>query len=115
MIMIIAVIYIFFILCHIWSIVENYFQKILSPPPLEKSHSPLKMQKVKGASPSPFFLPTFTIFKVLLSRKGRGHYVEKYSMITIDLWVSVFYRIISQNWIQKRKNWQYHQSKQMFP
>ena len=32
MIMIIAIIYIFFILCDIWSTVENYFQKILRPP-----------------------------------------------------------------------------------
>ena len=32
MIMAIAIIYIFFILCDISSLVENYFQKILSPP-----------------------------------------------------------------------------------
>ena len=38
-IMIIAIIYIFFILCDIWSTVENYFQKILRSP--WKNHSPL--------------------------------------------------------------------------
>ena len=37
-IMVIAMIYIFFILCNISSLVENYFQKILSRP--QKSHSP---------------------------------------------------------------------------
>ena len=37
MIMIIAMIYSFFILCDIWSTIENYFQKILSlPPPCRK-------------------------------------------------------------------------------
>ena len=40
MIMIIAIIYIFFISCDIWSTVENYFQKILTPPP-DKIHSPI--------------------------------------------------------------------------
>ena len=40
MMMIIAIIYILFILCDIWSTVENCFQKILSPP-LTKSPSPL--------------------------------------------------------------------------
>ena len=38
MIMIIAIIYIFFILLDIWSTVKNYFQKILSPPPPAKIH-----------------------------------------------------------------------------
>ena len=46
-IMIIAIIYIFFILRDIWSKVENYFLKIVRPP-LEKIHSPLKIQKVQG-------------------------------------------------------------------
>ena len=32
MIMIIVIIYIFFILCNIWLTVDNYLQKILSPP-----------------------------------------------------------------------------------
>ena len=50
MIMIIAMIYSFFILCDIWSTIENYFQKILSlPPPSEKIQSPLKNSKI--ASP----------------------------------------------------------------
>ena len=41
MIMIIAIIYMFFILCDIWLTVENYFQKILSLlPPLKKSTPP---------------------------------------------------------------------------
>ena len=39
MITIIALIYIYFILCDTWSTFENYFQKILSPP--DKIHSPL--------------------------------------------------------------------------
>ena len=39
MIMTTAITYIFFILCDIWSTVENFFQKILSTP--EKIHSPL--------------------------------------------------------------------------
>ena len=38
-IMIIAIIYIFLILCDIWSTVENYFHKIL--PPLKKYTHPL--------------------------------------------------------------------------
>ena len=38
MIMIIAMFYIFFILCDISSTFKNYFQRILSPPP-EKIHS----------------------------------------------------------------------------
>ena len=37
MIMSIAIIYIFFILCDIWSTVSNYFQKIHRPPPLPKN------------------------------------------------------------------------------
>ena len=41
MIMIIAIIYIFFILCDIWSAVQDYFQKILSPP--EKIRSPNRL------------------------------------------------------------------------
>ena len=45
MIMIIAIIYMFIILWDNWSIVENYLQKILSPP--EKIYSPLKVQKVQ--------------------------------------------------------------------
>ena len=39
-IMIMIITYIFFILCGIWSPVENYFQKILSPHPLKKSIPP---------------------------------------------------------------------------
>ena len=38
--MIMIITYIFFILCGIWSPVENYFQKILSPHPLKKSIPP---------------------------------------------------------------------------
>ena len=48
MIMTVATIYIFFILCGIWSPVENYFQKILSPHPLKKSIPPFLL------TPSPF-------------------------------------------------------------
>ena len=39
-IMIIIIDYNFFILCDIWSTVENYFHKILSPP-LKKSTPPV--------------------------------------------------------------------------
>ena len=48
MIMIIAIIYIFFILRDIWSKVENYFLQIVRPRPLEKIHYPLKIQKLQG-------------------------------------------------------------------
>ena len=66
MIMIIAIIYIFFILCDIWSTVENYFQKILRPP--EKVHSPpLKIQKVQV----PPFCQRWKFFKPPC-REGRG-------------------------------------------
>ena len=52
MIMIIATIYIFFILYDIWSTVENYFQKIHRPPwknPISLFYllSPLKIQKLQ--------------------------------------------------------------------
>ena len=48
------------ILCDIWLIVENYFQKMLSPSPHEKIHSPFKNSK--GASPPPIW-PTLHIFQ----------------------------------------------------
>ena len=71
MIMIIAIIYIFFILCDIWSTVENCFQKIFSPPP-EKihsclfTHSPPKNQKVKV----PSFCQNWKFFRLPLQRRG---------------------------------------------
>ena len=69
MIMIIAIICIFFIIFDIWSTVKNYFQKIISlPPPLEKihfplfTHSPLEIQKVQKVQVAPF-LPIVKIFQ----------------------------------------------------
>ena len=65
MIMSIAVIYIFFIICDIWSTVENYFQKIISPSPPEKihspllTHSPLEIQKVQVPPPFLSILKNF--------------------------------------------------------
>ena len=56
MIMIIAIIFIFFILCDIWSTVENYFQNILRTPwknPLPPSYS-LPPKNLKIASPPLF-------------------------------------------------------------
>ena len=61
--MIIAIIYIFFILRDIWSKVENYFLKIVRPPPW-KIHSPLKICK------APSFLRTLKIFQEHLQKGG---------------------------------------------
>ena len=52
MIMIIAIIYIFVILCDVWSTIENYYQKILRLPLKKSTHpflltSPLKIQKMQ--------------------------------------------------------------------
>ena len=51
MIIIIAIRYIFYILCDTWSIVQNYFQKILSPRPWKNPPflltPPLKIQKMQ--------------------------------------------------------------------
>ena len=63
MIMITAIIYILFILCDIWSTVENYFQKILSPPPY-----PEKIQSPLFANIEDFSAP------LLPCRKGGKHY-----------------------------------------
>ena len=52
MIMIIAIILIFFILCDIWSTVENYFQKI------HNTHTPPPAPSLKK-SISPFLVPPF--------------------------------------------------------
>ena len=56
MIRAITIIYIFFILCDIQLTVENYFQKIGSPPPSEKIHSLFLLtppkNNSKSASPS---------------------------------------------------------------
>ena len=52
------------ILCDIWLIVENYFQKMLSPPPPsshKKSTPPFKNSK--SASPPPVW-PTLHIFQI---------------------------------------------------
>ena len=80
--MIIAIIYIFFVLCNILWTVESYFQKIfslplpfLSPSPLfthspcpPPPHlSPLKIQKYKASFP---FLPTLKIFQVIPAEIG---------------------------------------------
>ena len=76
MIMIIAMIYIFFIICDIWSTVENYFQKIISPSPPEKihspllTHSPLEIQKVQVP---PLFANIKKISPPSPCRKGGGH------------------------------------------
>ena len=78
MIMIIAIIYIFSILCDIWSTVENYFQKILSFPP-KKSTPPFLLippsKNSKSAS-----LPLFANIGNFSApsppcRKGGRHYV----------------------------------------
>ena len=75
-IMISAIIYIFFILCDIWSIVENYFQKILSP--LKKSTPPfllvfpLKIQKVTP------FLPKPKIFQAPPAERGEDTVAKWY-------------------------------------
>ena len=50
-------------LCDIWLIDENYFQKMFSPSPPEKTHSPFKKSKI--ASPPPFW-PTLHIFQLPL-------------------------------------------------
>ena len=51
MIMIIAISYIFYILCNTRSVVQNYFQKILSPRPWKNPPflltSPLKIKKIQ--------------------------------------------------------------------
>ena len=67
MIMIIAIICIFFILCDIWSIVENYFQKILSHHPLKKPTPP---KNSKSANPP--FLSTWKFFSPSLPPAERG-------------------------------------------
>ena len=69
MIMVIAIIYICFILCDIWSTVENYFQKIFSPPwkkPLPPFHSLPSKNSKSAIFP---FLPTFNIFQPPPCRK----------------------------------------------
>ena len=56
MIMIIAIIYTFLILCDIWSSIESYFQKILRPSQ-KKSAPPfysLAPKNSKSTSPPPF-------------------------------------------------------------
>ena len=65
MIMIIAIIYMFIILWDNWSIVENYLQKILSPP--EKIYSPLKVQKVQV----PSFCQHWKFFRPPCRKGGR--------------------------------------------
>ena len=64
-IMIIAIIYIFFILCDIWSTVENYFQKILSLT-LQKSTPPslITLPRKNSKSASPSFLPRLKIVQL---------------------------------------------------
>ena len=61
----------FFIFCDIWSTVENYFQKILSPLPLKKSLPPFyslpSPPQKKSKSASPPFLPTLKIFQAPLA------------------------------------------------
>ena len=58
----------FFILCDIWSTVENYFQKILS----HKNPLPPKNSKI----PSPHFYQHWKFFRSPPpSRKGGGHCV----------------------------------------
>ena len=58
------------ILCDIWLIVQNYFQKMLSPPPPsshKKSTPPFKNSK--SASPPPVW-PILHIFQIPPCRKG---------------------------------------------
>ena len=62
MIMGIAIIYIFLILCDISSLAENYFQKILSPHPMKNSTNSFLLSHPLSARPRPF-LPTLKLFQ----------------------------------------------------
>ena len=70
MIMVVAIVYIFFILIVISSLVENYFQKIVSSPP-EKSHSPLFTHTPTKCMPPPF--ANIKNFSALCRKEGEGH------------------------------------------
>ena len=62
-IMIMIVTYIFFILCGIWSPVENYFQKILSPHPLKNPFPPFYSPHPPFKSASPLFFDNTPFFQ----------------------------------------------------
>ena len=62
MIMIIAIIYIFFILSDIWSTVENSFQKILSLPTVKKSTPFILTPSLQNSCKSPPFYQFWKFF-----------------------------------------------------
>ena len=66
-IMIMIVTYIFFILCGIWSPVENYFQKILSPHPLKNPFPPFYSPHPPFKSASPLFFDNTPFFQSLIN------------------------------------------------
>ena len=73
-------------LSDIWLIDENYFQKMFSPPPPEKTHSPFKKSKI--ASPPPFW-PTLHIFQLPLP-PPRAEWVGGHCEIAFLLLVVLF-------------------------
>ena len=123
-IMVIAMIYIFFILCNISSLVENYFQKILSRP--QKSHSPFLLTiplsactpfllsiPVKRGGGGPCLCKNLSFPKKFLTELVHlwGLPVVKMCSIFFELNLTLFTRVIAPNPPQNGPDWVLNQKK----